>query len=252
MNFRIAITSFLSVLMIAFSGPASAGEDGLSLLQKDEVESIIEDYLVENPEILVRAMEAYRAKQQRADTALQARILAGMDTELRNNPTSPVGGNPNGDLTIVEFFDYRCPYCKQVLPMIKKLLETDKGIRYVFKELPILGPDSIVASRAAVAVWINAPEKYNEFHIAMMGGRGKITAKKVFIQAKKIGIKADDLRKWMADNAVDTEIALNARLARELGITGTPAFIIGSQVIPGAIDEPTLLQLVAEARQANK
>ena len=249
MNFRILFATILAILMLSMPLSASAAEDSLTPLQIEEVESIIEEYLVDNPEILIRAMNAYRAKQKRADMERQARILAHMDKELRHNPNSPVAGNPQGDITIVEFFDYRCQDCKMVLPMIKKLLEADSNIRVVFKELPILGPDSVIASQAAIAVWKFAPEKYMRFHIAMMNSRGKVTEKKVFRLADDIGVDSDKLRQWLKDPAIEKELASTSRIAEALGISGTPAFVIGDQVVPGAIDEETLNQMVAELRR---
>ena len=151
MNFRILFATILAILMLSMPLSASAAEDSLTPLQIEEVESIIEEYLVDNPEILIRAMNAYRAKQKRADMERQARILAHMDKELRHNPNSPVAGNPQGDITIVEFFDYRCGYCRRMFEPVMELVESDGEIRFVLKEFPILGPESVFAARAALA-----------------------------------------------------------------------------------------------------
>lgn len=249
MNFRTLLISFLAVAALSIPGAATAEEDGLSLLQQEQVETIIEEYLIENPEILIRAMDAFRAKQERNDNERMTRILTRLDKDLRHNPASPLTGNPDGDVTVVEFFDYRCPYCKQVLPTIKKLLEADKNVRFVFKEFPILGPESVIAAQAAVAVWKFAPDKYMDFHSAIMGGRGKITEAKVFSLAEDAGLDPDKLRQWIRDPAVNEELAKNAGIADKLKITGTPAFIVGNQIIRGAADLETMRLLVSKARE---
>lgn len=249
MKLRKFLAAFLAVLALSMPGTAPADDHGLNPLQKKGIEKIIEEYLVKNPEILVRAMDVYRTKQVRSDRDRIVSTLARVDKNLRYNPATPVGGNPKGDVTVVEFFDYRCPYCKQVFPTIMKLLKADKNIRFVFKEFPILGPDSIIAAQAAVAVWKFAPGKYMDFHRAMMGGRTKVTEASVFRLAKKIGLDPAKLRQWMRDPAVNEEIENNARIAQELGITGTPAFVFGDQIVPGAIDEATMRRLVSEDRK---
>ena len=243
----------LSVIALVFamtlgSPSVFATSDGLSNTQKKDVETFVRDYLRKNPEILVDAIRALRDKEL-ANTERSAKdSLKLLRTQIENSPYSPVGGNPNGDVTLVEFFDYRCPYCKKVFPDIMALLKQDKGIRYVFKEFPILGPVSVIASRAALAAWSIDKDKYVAFHKTMMGSRGQLTEERIFKMAKKNGIDPDQLRKAMKDPGVSAEINRNASMANALNITGTPAFVIGNAIVPGAVDMKTLKILVSEAR----
>ncbi|MCH7692079.1 MAG: DsbA family protein [Proteobacteria bacterium] len=173
-------------------------------------------------------------------------IVARRD-ELLNDPASPVGGNPDGDVTLVEFFDYQCPYCKTIFPSIQALLAEDRNLRYVFKEFPILGRASVFAARAALAA--RRQGKYLEFHTAVMSARGKLTETRVMRLAEKVGLDVDRLRRDMADGTVDAMIRRNLDLADGLGIFSTPVFIVGDTQIPGAVEIDTLKVLIARARQ---
>ncbi len=160
-----------------------------------------------------------------------------------------MAGNAEGDITIVEFFDYRCGYCKRVFPAIQELIETDGNIRYVFKEFPILGPDSMVAARAAQAVWFIDPDRYLDFHAALMGARGGLSEDRVLDIAAKAGLDRDAVKKGMDDPRVAEALADNLGLGRVLGVNGTPAFVIGGELVPGAIDLDAMKERVAEARR---
>ena len=173
-------------------------------------------------------------------------IVARQD-ELLNDPASPVGGNPDGDVTLVEFFDYQCPYCKTIFPSIQALLAEDRNLRYVFKEFPILGRASVFAARAALAA--RRQGKYLEFHTAVMSARGKLTETRVMRLAEKVGLDVDRLRRDMADGTVDAMIRRNLDLADGLGIFSTPVFIVGDTQIPGAVEIDTLKVLIARARK---
>jgi protein-disulfide isomerase len=148
---------------------------------------------------------------------------------------------------VVEFFDYRCPYCKQVVPSLSQLLKEDGKIRFVYKELPILGPDSIIASRAAIAS--RKQNKYIEMHNALMRARGTLDEPSVLKIATETGLDARKLKTDMGAPEVDMIIERNRTLARALNLNGTPAFVIGDTTVPGAVDLPTLKSLVAEARK---
>ncbi len=186
------------------------------------------------------------------DTILRPMIVRNPDIiarrdELLNDPASPVGGNPDGDVTLVEFFDYQCPYCKKVLPSIQALLAEDRNLRYVFKEFPILGKASVFAARAALAA--HRQGKYLEFHMAVMPAKGKLTEARVMRLAKTAGLDTDRLRRDMADGTIDDSIRRNLELASALNVNGTPAFVIGDTVVPGAVDIDTLRSLIARERQ---
>ena len=237
----------LAVFVLGAS-PATAAEDALSPGQKRAVEEVVREYLRRNPEILLEAIGAMRAKRDAEQQSKVRNNLVSLRGELENDPTSPVGGNPQGDVTIVEFFDYQCPYCKRVLPTVQTLLKTDGNIRYVFKEFPILGPQSVVAARAALAAWKLDRDRYVPFHTALLQSKGRLSEQKILGVAAEIGLDVERLRAAMADPGIDKILARNAELARALDINGTPAFVIGEKGVPGAVDLKTLTALVLEAR----
>ena len=168
--------------------------------------------------------------------------------ELFKDPTSPVGGNPNGDVTIVEFFDYQCGYCKVVFPRIEKLLIDDSNLRFVFKEMPILGPNSVFAARAALAARMQGEKQYVAFHKVMMASRGSLNKASVFRFATDAGLDLERLKGDMEDDNINDMIRRNLKLADALSINGTPAFVIGDTIVRGAVDLLKLKILVERAR----
>jgi len=248
---RFFFSAFL-IAALALSGSmnkAQAASDGLNDAQKKDVEKVVEDYIAKNPEILIRAIQQYRIAQKKAASEHARNNLITLASDLNTNPASPVIGNPKGDVTVVEFFDYRCGYCKKVFPTIQALLKEDGNIRYVLKEFPILGPVSVIASQAALAVWNNTPEKYRAFHTALMTARGQLNEKRILSLAKNLGIDTAIIRKGMNAATVTDELNKNMKLAQSLGINGTPAFVIGQELAPGAIDMNELKRLISAARK---
>ena len=217
--------------------------------QKAALQQLVREVLVSNPEILIEAMNALEAKQQAETTkASKAAILANRKAIFEDG-VSFVAGNPQGDVTIVEFFDYRCGYCKQVQPSLIALLKEDSKVRLVLKEMPVLGPESVIAARAAVAALEqDKGAKYFDFHNAMMEFRGQITEAEVFRLAGKAGLDTARLKTDMAAPKTEQILRANLALADTLGIQGTPGFIIGDQLVPGAVPLDTLRQLVKDAR----
>ena len=241
-----SIQLFVLAAMLAF-GASAASAQGFGPEQRNEIESILREYLKENPEFLIEVLQSAEEKQQqaqlqRAKVAIQAERKA-----LNENPADPVWGNPKGDVTIVEFFDYRCPYCKQVVPALKQVIAADKNVRIVLKEFPILGKDSVFASRAALAA--QKQGKYLAYHEALMSYRGQITEETAMTVAKATGLDIEKLRKDMQDPSVDAAIEANRQLAERIGIRGTPAFIVGDDLVPGAVDPGSLKALVDKARK---
>ena len=176
--------------------------------------------------------------------------LASHPEALFSDLESPVAGNPDGDVTLVEFFDYHCAYCKRMRGPVMTVLEEDPGLRVVFKEFPILGPDSVVAARAALTSRNQNPDKYVEFHTALMSTRGRLTQPRILAIARDVGFDAERLETDMDSPEVTATIRRNLALARALGITGTPSLVIGTQLVPGAVSLRTLRQLIAQARAA--
>jgi len=222
---------------------------GMNETERQAVEEVVREYLRKNPEVLVEAIRALQEKEEAAEREKAKRAILEKRDALINDGYSPEGGNPNGDVVIVEFFDYRCGYCKRVFPSIQRLLKEDGNIRYVFKELPILGPQSVTAARAAMAVWKLDKSKYMAFHSAAMKSRGALTEAKVLRLAEEAGMDSDAVAKAMKDASIEKSFRDNHRLAASLGITGTPAFVIGDTLVPGAVGIDALKRYVADARK---
>ena len=253
MYVRFTLTALFGLFLAAAvsniggsSSPAQAAE--LPAAQRAEIEGIVREYLLKNPETIVNALQAYEAQQSAAAEKASAAAIVPVRQELERDPAAPVAGNPKGGTTIVEFFDYRCGYCKRMVPTIQSLLKSDGDIRYVFREFPILGPESVTASKAALAVWRLAPEKYFPFHVALMESRGALTEARVFELAQAQGIEPQRLRAAMADSAIEEHLRRTAELARKIGVNGTPALVIGGRLVPGAVDLDTLKEMIAAAR----
>ena len=210
------------------------------------MERIVGDYLIADPEVIQEAMRALRAKREAVRQQVVRRVIGKNRDAIFPHPMTPVSGNPEGDVTLVEFFDYQCGYCKRALAPMKALLASDRKLRVVWKEFPILGPASRFAARAAMAAAKQG--RYLDFHLAVMGAPGKPTEASVMATAKRLGIDVERLRRDMEDPAIRAYLDETNRLARELGITGTPAFVIGDTLVPGAVGGARLRELIAEAR----
>ncbi len=220
--------------------------DGVAASDVKAIEAIIRNYLIENPEVLLEAMAAYEAKQKVAEEADRVRALAEYRAELIDDPASPVVGAVAGDVTIVEFFDYRCPYCRVTAARLRDLIAEDPGVRLVMKEFPILSAESEVAARAALAAARQG--KYEAFHFALMDQPGDMSERHLHATAMKTGVDPGQMLADMEDPEFKAMIARNRNLARQLKINGTPALVIGDQVIPGAIELEQLRVLVAQTR----
>jgi protein-disulfide isomerase len=249
---RLALAGFALAGSMATSAAAEPGAaaGGVSAEQRQAIEAIIRDYITDHPEIVVNALRTYQAQIQKEEQQQAEAALQDAEDELLNDPGTPVAGNPDGDVTIVEFFDYNCGYCKQVLPSIQTLLETDENVRYVFKEFPILGAGSVTASRAALAVWNLEPEKYLPFHVALMSARGSPGEQQIFDIAERVGIDPAALRAEMQKPEIEETLRANIALGQRINIKGTPAFIINGQIVPGAVSLDALKELVSAARES--
>ncbi|HEY3908368.1 MAG TPA: DsbA family protein [Stellaceae bacterium] len=216
-------------------------------LQRQDVDAIIHDYLLQHPDVLIAALRAAEDKLTRDNDAKATHAVAQNRREIFDDPATPFGGNPQGNATIVEFFDYRCPYCKQVQPALESLLKQDPKLRLVYKEFPILGPVSVTAARAALAA--QRQGKYDAFHAAMMAARGNITDETVYQVAASVGLDVDRLKRDMASPAIAQQLKTNLALADQLDVHGTPAFVVGDRLVPGAVDLSQLKTMVADARK---
>jgi protein-disulfide isomerase len=215
--------------------------------EPDPFERRVREYLLKNPEVIMEALQILQERQRAAQAENLKRTIAERSEEILNDPAAPVGGNPAGDVTLVEFFDYNCPYCRRVAPTLAELEEADPALRLVYKEFPILGPGSQFAARAALAS--RRQGKYVAFHNALMQATEQVTEESVMEIARTVGLDTEHLRADMQDSAIHEAIARNLQLADALGITGTPSFILGEEIVPGAVDLRTLQSLITRARR---
>jgi protein-disulfide isomerase len=209
----------------------------------DPFEQRVREYLLKNPEVIMEAVQILQERQRAAEAENFKRTITERSDEILNDPAAPVGGNPEGDVTLVEFFDYNCPYCRRVAPTVVELEEADPDLRLVYKEFPILGPGSQFAARAALAS--RKQGKYVPFHNALMQASEQVTEEIVMEIARTVGLDPEQLKADMQDPAIQEAIARNLQLADALGITGTPTFVIGDRMVPGAVELRTLQGLVA-------
>lgn len=243
----VALTAAIAATA-APTAPARAADDALTEAQADAVRDLVREYILENPEVIAEAIDRLRAKQQAAADAAQAEAVKAHAEQLKNDPDSPVLGNPEGDVTMVEFFDYQCGYCKAVYPAVMQVAEDDEDLRIVMKEFPILGPASVYAARAALAA--REQDKYAEFHNALMQLKGSLSEDAVDRTAEEVGLDLEQLKVDMAAPEVDEEITENMALARALNIGGTPAFVIGDTLLPGAVPLERLVEEIEQTRQS--
>lgn len=211
------------------------------------IKALVAEALRENPELIVEALRALEARQAEAEAAAAAAVLATERNALERDANAPVFGNPDGDVTVVEFFDYNCPYCKRAMPEVDALLREDGKVRLVMREWPILGEGSAFAARAALAS--RQQGRYPEFHAALMELRGKIEADTVLRVAGQIGLDVERLKADMQSPEVEEHIATSMRLAGALGFNGTPSFVVGNQLIPGFVEKAQLAAVVGAARE---
>jgi len=218
----------------------------LASMPKDEFEQRIQTYLLDHPEVIVESLNRMEARERASAEAEVQTIVKARADELFRDVDSPVGGNPNGDITLVEFFDYNCPYCRQMVPVMMQAETADRQLRVVYKEFPILGPNSTLAAKAALAA--HKQGKYLAFHRALFQVRGTVDPIKVAEVAATVGLDADRLKADMADPTIAALIEKNLTLARALRIDGTPGFVAGRQILRGAIDLKALQAFIQEAR----
>jgi protein-disulfide isomerase len=238
------IRAFLIALIALFVLPAQAAE--FNDTQKKELGDIIRQYLLDNPEVVRDAMQELERKQQEAEDSARTDTLKTMAAEIFRSKDDLIGGNPNGKVTMVEFFDYNCGYCKRAFPDVMKMIDADKDLKLVMKEFPILGPGSVYAARAALAS--RKQGKYWEYHMALMAHEGRIDEAVADQIAAASGLDVKKLKADMEADEVNQVITRNMQLADSLKIQGTPAFIIDETVIPGAVGYEALAAVVKQIR----
>ena len=237
----------LAVLAVVFALATPATAQPFTPGQREEVVRILREALIRDPSILREAITALQEDEtKRADQAAQSAI-AGLRNDLVRTPGDPVGGNPAGDVTVVEFYDIRCPYCRRMVPVIAELLRRDPGVRVVYKDMPVLGPASMLGARALLAA--QKQGGYLKLHALLMTGTPTIDRDALRTAAGRAGLDWPRLERDMEAQDVTLRINNNLGVAQKLRIEGTPAYVIGGTLLPGAVDLASLEDAVALARK---
>jgi protein-disulfide isomerase len=231
-----------------FLGLAATPLLAFSDAEKKDIGEIVKQYLIEHPEVVQDAMNELKRRQDEAESKAQSLAIAENASKIFRSEADLVAGNPAGKVTMVEFFDYNCGYCKRAFPDVMKMIEADKDLRIVMKEFPILGPGSVFAARAALGS--RKQGKYWEYHMALMAHEGKMDEEAALSIAATVGLDVERLKSDMAGADVSAVIDANMQLAESLTIQGTPAFIIDRTLIPGAIGYAGLAAAVKGVRDA--
>ncbi len=238
---------FIMALLAIVHTPARAG-DTFSAEQKSEIEELIKAYVLDNPEVLIESLDLHQA-QQAQERDKQAAEALSKNMESIISADSPSAGNPEGDIIVVEFFDYNCGYCKKALGDIQEVVKNEKDVRVIFKEMPILGPSSMTAAQWALAA--HKQGKYFEYHAELMKHRGAKDASSLEKLAKKLGLDVKQMKKDAASKEVSEHISKDVSLARQIGINGTPAFIVNDKLFPGYLGEGGLKSSIENARKGS-
>lgn len=223
----------------------------LDQAQKEEIGAFIQEYLLANPDLLEKMQDALIAKQQNEQTARAKTTIKEHKDAIFNAPEDIVLGNPKGDVTIVEFYDYNCGYCKRALADMNTLIEEDENLRFVLKELPVLGPDSVAAHRVAIAFRELMPEKAGEFHRQLLSAKAQANEDTAMAVATGLGADETALRAGMNAPEVADSMHQAYKLADLLGISGTPSYVVGNETIFGAQGTKILKEKIANARACN-
>jgi protein-disulfide isomerase len=245
-RFPLSLT-ILAGLALFVSGCSTIGKGtkDASTSSPDVADAAIERYIRAHPEVIEQSLQAMEAKREAEQKERQKVALKTKQDELLHDPMSPVSGNPRGEITLVEFYDYRCGFCKKAASAVTELQKVDPRVRVVYKDFPILGEPSELAAKAALAS--QAQGKHQAFHEALLASHSDMTKEAILKIAAKVDLDAKRLEADMANPKWQAVIAKNRALARELGISGTPGFIVGNELVPGWLDLNGLKELIARA-----
>lgn len=240
MTFRKTMMVFAA---ISCAWTFAQAEEPFNGVEKAEINKLIRDYILANPEILPEAFAVLQERQV-------ARLMKTYNDEIYNDGLSHVGGNPKGDVTIVEFYDYNCGYCKKSLSTLQRILKNDPGVRLIYKELPVLAASSAIAARASLAA--EKQGKFEKFHAALLNNRQPLNEDRILAVARAAGLDDKKLSSDMNNPLFEQNLAMNRFLAEKFQINGTPGFIIGNVIIPGALPYEDLMAAVKKARSQIK
>ncbi len=245
-----AIRVVLAAVLMLSAGILSGHAQSITDTQRTEIEKIVREYLISHPEVLQEAISALEKKQAAEEAEKHEAAVKDNAQEIFNSPRQVTVGNPQGDVTFVEFFDYNCGYCKRAMSDMFDLLKNDPKLKVVLKEFPVLGPGSVEAARVAVAVRMQdkTGKKYLDFHQKLLGGRGQADKARALAAAKEAGFDMAKLEKDMASDEVKQSLEESLKLAEKLGLNGTPSYVIGQNVVVGAVGLDALKEKINSAR----
>jgi protein-disulfide isomerase len=240
----------LFALLVTVPAAAPARAQSFTGEQRSEIERIIKDYLMSHPELLQEVMNELEKRQAQAEAEKHRAAVADNSAAIFSSPRQVTLGNPQGDVTVVEFFDYNCSYCKRAMNDMLELIKADGKLRFVLKEFPVLGDGSVQAAQVAAAVRMQdkTGKKYLEFHQKLLGGRGQADKARALAAAKEVGLDVAKIEKDMASDEVKATIEESFKLAEALGLNGTPSYVVGKDVVIGAVGLNTLKEKVNAAR----
>jgi protein-disulfide isomerase len=249
MSKYLSIAAALAAAILTAVFLANPSQAEMDAAQKAEIEKIVRDYILANPEIIDEAGQALQKKRDEQLAAQQSKTIEDKAATIFNSKNQMVLGNPDGPITLVEFFDYNCTYCRRAVSDMTALLQANPDLKMVMKEFPILAEGSVEAARISVAVKELAPDKYLDFHRELFSRPGQASATKALEVASDLGLDTDALK--AAANQADVTAGLQEvhQLATDLGISGTPSYVIGKEIVPGAIGFDGLQAMVSSLRQ---
>ena len=248
MTSSLRIIAAACAALLAVAAPQAVRAQNFSPAQRSDIERVVHDYLLAHPEVLQEAMSELEKRQTAAQAEKYKVAVKEHAQTLFSSPNQVTLGNPKGNVTFVEFFDYNCGYCKRAMDDMLTLLKDDPKLKVVLKEFPVLGPGSLEAARVAVAVRMQDPKKYLEFHTKLLGGRGAADEAHALAVAKDIGMNMAQIQKDAKSPEVKATLDEDFKLAEALGLNGTPSYVIGSDVVVGAIGLPGLQEKINTAR----
>jgi protein-disulfide isomerase len=243
--------AFAAAVSLALAGAAPAVAQSFSADQREEIGKIIKDYLLTHPEVMQDVMAELEKRQQSADAEKHRAAVVENKATLFSSPHQVVLGNPQGNVTMVEFFDYNCGFCKRAMTDMLDLIKTDNNLKFVLKEFPVLGEGSVEAARVAVAARMQDAngKKYIEFHQKLLGSRGGADKMRALAVAKEVGFDMPRLERDMGSDEVKKTIEENMKLAEALGVNGTPSYVVGEEVVIGAVGLDTLREKISAERK---
>ena len=247
---RLVVLATLALLAVSLPALAQAPQgprSSFSAAQRAEIVEILRNALRTDPSILRDAVMVLQNADSERETAAARQAIVSLGNVLTHTPGDPVAGNPDGDVTLVEFYDVRCPYCRRMLPAMAELIGQDRKLRVVYKDIPILGPGSVIGARATLAA--GRQGAYLKMRDAMMTGPADITLDVVKTASARLGLDWERMQRDMADPAIQARLDENIKVAHQLGIQGTPAYIVGDQMLPGAVSVAELQTAIGGTRK---